>query len=114
MVSGMYFDDWWPESGGFPDPFPHMADDMGLTAAEQMAISKSYVVFYKFNRFDRKRARNQRASPTKKNPRKTQGKGEGKKENNIAADCAQRSGALCFVACLAAAPADACTCVDVG
>ena len=46
MVSGMYFDDWWPESGGFPDPFPHMADDMGLTAAEQMAISKSYVVFY--------------------------------------------------------------------
>jgi hypothetical protein len=33
-----------PESGGFPDPFPNMVEDMGLTAAEQKAISKSYVV----------------------------------------------------------------------
>jgi hypothetical protein len=21
LVSGMYFDDYWPEKGGFPDPF---------------------------------------------------------------------------------------------
>jgi|Transcript_20647 hypothetical protein len=31
LVSGFYFDDWWPELGGFPDPYPHMVDDMGLT-----------------------------------------------------------------------------------
>jgi len=43
LVSGFYFDDWWPESGGFPDPFPHMVDDMGLTPDEQAKISKSYV-----------------------------------------------------------------------
>ena len=41
-VSGFYFDDWWPESGGFPDPFPHMVDDMGLTPAQQKQISISY------------------------------------------------------------------------
>jgi len=42
LVSGMYFDDWWPETGGFPDSFPNMVQDMGLTPADQMAISKSY------------------------------------------------------------------------
>ena len=42
LVSGMYFDDWWPESGPFPDPFPNMTEDMGLTPEEQKRISKSY------------------------------------------------------------------------
>lgn len=42
LVSGMYFDDWWPQTGGFPDPFPHMAEDMGLTPAEQKQIADSY------------------------------------------------------------------------
>lgn len=42
MVSGMYFDDWWPETGGFPDSYKNMAQDMGLTPAEQKRISKSY------------------------------------------------------------------------
>eukprot|EP00939_MAST-03C_sp_MAST-3C-sp1_P002387 g2387.t1 len=42
LVSGFYFDDWWPETGNFPDPFPNMTEDMGLTAEEQMRISKSY------------------------------------------------------------------------
>ena len=42
LVSGMYFDDYWPETGGFPDPFPNMTQDMGLTAADQLQISKSY------------------------------------------------------------------------
>ena len=72
LVSGFYFDDWsaprcgpgavpprvaisprvvpcvipsarWPASGGFPDPYPHMVDDMGLTPEEQARISKAYV-----------------------------------------------------------------------
>ena len=38
----MYFDDWWPEEGNFPDPFPNMKEDMGLTPEEQKKISKSY------------------------------------------------------------------------
>jgi len=38
-----YFDDWWPAKGGFPDPYPHMVEDMGLTPAMQAQISKSYV-----------------------------------------------------------------------
>jgi hypothetical protein len=47
MVSGFYFDDSWPEPkdgkiSGFPDPFTNMAEDMGITAADQMQISKSY------------------------------------------------------------------------
>jgi len=42
LVSGMYFDDWWPETGDFPDPFTNMKQDMGLTPAEQLKISKSY------------------------------------------------------------------------
>ena len=42
LVSGMYFDDWWPESGPFPDPYKNMKEDMGLNAAEQLKISKSY------------------------------------------------------------------------
>ena len=42
LVSGMYFDDYWPESGGFPDPYTNMTEDMGLTAAEQAKIAKSY------------------------------------------------------------------------
>jgi hypothetical protein len=43
LVSGMYFDDYFPEGPGkFPDPFPNMTEDMGLTPAEQKAISKSY------------------------------------------------------------------------
>jgi hypothetical protein len=42
LVSGMYFDDYWPAAGGFPDPYPHMVDDMGLTPDQQLAISKSY------------------------------------------------------------------------
>jgi len=42
LVSGMYFDDWFPESGGFPDPYPKMVEDMGLTPAEQKAIGESY------------------------------------------------------------------------
>ena len=42
LVSGMYFDDWWPEEGNFPDPFPNMKEDMGLTPEEQKKISKSY------------------------------------------------------------------------
>jgi hypothetical protein len=42
LVSGMYFDDHFPKSGGFPDPFPHMVDDMGLTPSEQEKIGTSY------------------------------------------------------------------------
>ena len=43
LVSGMYFDDYWPAGPGhFPDPFTNMTEDMGLTAADQLAISKSY------------------------------------------------------------------------
>ena len=42
LVSGMYFDDYWPASGGFPDSFPNMTEDMGLTPAMQLQISKSY------------------------------------------------------------------------
>lgn len=29
LVSGMYFDDWFPQKGGFPDPYPDMVSDMG-------------------------------------------------------------------------------------
>lgn len=42
LVSGMYFDDYWPESGNFPDPYESMKEDMGLTPAMQLQISKSY------------------------------------------------------------------------
>ena len=31
-----------PETGNFPDPFPNMKQDMGLTPDEQLRISKSY------------------------------------------------------------------------
>merc|ERR1719331_1751610 len=75
LVSGMYFDDWWPESGGFPDPFPHMVDDMGLTPAEQKSIAKSYqanmAVIYgeilKRGMFSWQQQWNGQASPTAKN-----------------------------------------------
>ena len=42
LVSGMYFDDYFPTSGNFPDPYPNMTEDMGLTAAEQYQIGTSY------------------------------------------------------------------------
>ena len=42
LVGGFYFDDVWPASGKFPDPFANMTEDMGLTPEEQRAISKSY------------------------------------------------------------------------
>lgn len=42
LVSGMYWDDYFPTSGGFPDPFPNMTQDMGLTPSEQKAIGISY------------------------------------------------------------------------
>jgi hypothetical protein len=32
----------WPASGGFPDPFPNMTEDTGLTAADQAMIAASY------------------------------------------------------------------------
>jgi len=51
LVSGMYFDDWFPQKGGFPDPYPDMVSDMGLTPAEQNAIgidyTKNMAVIYK-------------------------------------------------------------------
>jgi len=43
-VSGFYFDDFFPESGGFPDPYPNMTEDMGLTPAQQEQIGASYLV----------------------------------------------------------------------
>ena len=43
LVSGFYFDDFIPPSGGFPDPFPNMYEDMGLTPALQKQLSDSYV-----------------------------------------------------------------------
>jgi hypothetical protein len=75
LVSGFYFDDFWPESGGFPDPFPHMADDMGLSPEEQKAISLSYhanmEVIYrellKRGMFSWQQQWNGQASPTAKN-----------------------------------------------
>lgn len=42
LVSGMYFDDYWPESGSFPDSYPHMVEDMGLTPEMQKSIALSY------------------------------------------------------------------------
>ncbi len=43
LVSGMYFDDYWVKSGQqFPDSWPHMVRDMGLTPAEQDRIAASY------------------------------------------------------------------------
>ena len=43
LVSGMYFDDYFPTGpGGFPDPYPNMTEDMGLTAVEQAQIAQSY------------------------------------------------------------------------
>ena len=43
LVSGMYFDDFWPVGPGrFPDPYTNMTEDMGLTAPQQAAIAKSY------------------------------------------------------------------------
>lgn len=42
LVSGMYFDDYFPSSGSFPDPYPNMTEDMGLTADEQASIAVSY------------------------------------------------------------------------
>ena len=46
-MSAADFDDWWPEPQGgkvarFPDPFTNMTEDMGITASDQMQISKSY------------------------------------------------------------------------
>lgn len=43
LVSGFYFDDYFTESGGFPDPYPNMTEDMGLTPQEQMQIGESYL-----------------------------------------------------------------------
>jgi len=42
LVSGFYWDDYFPTSGGFPDPYPNMTEDMGLTPQEQYAIGLSY------------------------------------------------------------------------
>jgi hypothetical protein len=42
LVSGFYFDDYWPASGGFPDPYPNMVEDMGLTPSQQASIAASY------------------------------------------------------------------------
>jgi hypothetical protein len=42
LVSGFYFDDYIPESGGFPDPYTNMTEDMGLTPAMQLQLSLSY------------------------------------------------------------------------
>ena len=75
LVSGMYFDDYWPESGGFPDSFPNMVQDMGLTAAQQKAISLSYksnmAVIYaeilKRGMFSWQQQWNGQISPTAKN-----------------------------------------------
>ena len=36
-------DDYIPPSGGFPDPFSNMTEDMGLTPALQKQLSDSYV-----------------------------------------------------------------------
>lgn len=41
-MSGFYFDDYIPASGGFPDPYPNMTEDMGLTAADQLQLHNSY------------------------------------------------------------------------
>jgi hypothetical protein len=41
-LQGFYFDDYIPESGGFPDPFPNMTEDMGLTPEIQYSLAKSY------------------------------------------------------------------------
>ena len=70
-----YFDDWWPESGGFPDPYTNMTQDMGLTAAMQLSISKSYqanmAVIYaeilKRGMFTWQQQWNGQSSPTAKN-----------------------------------------------
>jgi hypothetical protein len=43
LVSGMYFDDFWPDSGSrFPDSYPNMTEDMGLTQDQISSIAKSY------------------------------------------------------------------------
>jgi hypothetical protein len=34
--------DYWTPSGGFPDPFPNMTEDTGLTPEEQYNIYQSY------------------------------------------------------------------------
>ena len=43
LVSGFYFDDYIPPSGGFPDPYTNMTEDMGLTPYLQKQLSDSYV-----------------------------------------------------------------------
>lgn len=43
LVSGFYFDDYIPASGGFPDSYPNMTEDMGLTPALQQQLHDSYV-----------------------------------------------------------------------
>lgn len=75
LVSGMYFDDYWPETGGFPDPYNNMTEDMGLTAAQQYSIAKSYeanmaVIFdeiLKRGMFSWQQLWNGQSSPTDKN-----------------------------------------------
>ena len=80
MVSGFYFDDDWPapngdKVSGFPDPFPNMAEDMGITAADQMQIHKSYQAnmatvyaeILKRGMFSWQQQWNGAASPTAKN-----------------------------------------------
>lgn len=80
LVSGFYFDDDWPapvdgKVSGFPDPFANMSEDMGLTAAEQMQIHKSYQAnmatvyaeILKRGMFSWQQQWNGQASPTAKN-----------------------------------------------
>ena len=43
LVSGFYFDDYIPAAGGFPDSYPNMTEDMGLTPALQQQLHDSYV-----------------------------------------------------------------------
>jgi len=42
LVSGFYFDDYIPATGGFPDPYPNMTEDMGLTPDRQRQLAAAY------------------------------------------------------------------------